>query len=265
MAVSPPSSTCRCWRNSPGAGRPSRWAPACTCCPAAAVADFGTQAQKEQFLPDMLGGATLGAYCLSESHAGSDAGAMRTKAVRQGTDEDAEYVITGDKAWITHGPSPTSSWWPPAPATTGSARVSAPSWCPARAAGVSAGVAGEEDGLSGVADQSRSISTESGSRRTGGSAPRARASGSRWPRWTPAGWASRPARSASPRPRWTSPPNTPGTRTRLRADHRRVPGRLVPAGRRRRPDRRRPAAVPVRRPPQGRRQGRSRPRRRWPS
>jgi alkylation response protein AidB-like acyl-CoA dehydrogenase len=53
-----------------------------------AVAEFGTQAQKERFLPDLLGGATLGAYCLSEPHAGSDAGAMRTTAVRQGTDED---------------------------------------------------------------------------------------------------------------------------------------------------------------------------------
>ena len=64
------------------------------------VAEFGTAEQREQFLPEMLGGATLGAYCLSESHAGSDAGAMRTKAVRDGDG----YVITGDKAWITHGP-----------------------------------------------------------------------------------------------------------------------------------------------------------------
>jgi alkylation response protein AidB-like acyl-CoA dehydrogenase len=64
------------------------------------IAEFGTDEQRKRFLPEMLGGATLGAYCLSESHAGSDAGAMRTRAVRQGD----EYVITGDKAWITHGP-----------------------------------------------------------------------------------------------------------------------------------------------------------------
>ncbi len=64
------------------------------------VAEFGTAEQRARLLPEMLGGATLGAYCLSESHAGSDAGAMRTKAVRDGD----EYVITGDKAWITHGP-----------------------------------------------------------------------------------------------------------------------------------------------------------------
>ncbi len=64
------------------------------------VAEFGTAEQQERFLPEMLGGSTLGAYCLSEAHAGSDAGAMRTRAV---SDAD-EYVISGDKAWITHGP-----------------------------------------------------------------------------------------------------------------------------------------------------------------
>ena len=64
------------------------------------VAEFGTPEQQERFLPEMLGGTTLGAYCLSEPHAGSDAGAMLTRAVRDGND----YVITGDKAWITHGP-----------------------------------------------------------------------------------------------------------------------------------------------------------------
>jgi alkylation response protein AidB-like acyl-CoA dehydrogenase len=65
-----------------------------------AVAEFGTPEQQDRFLPEMLGGATLGAYCLSEPHAGSDAGAMLTRAVRAGDD----YVITGTKAWITHGP-----------------------------------------------------------------------------------------------------------------------------------------------------------------
>ena len=61
--------------------------------------DFGTEEQKRRWLPDMLGGDLLGAYCLSEAHAGSDPAAMRTRAVRDGDD----YVITGAKAWITHG------------------------------------------------------------------------------------------------------------------------------------------------------------------
>jgi alkylation response protein AidB-like acyl-CoA dehydrogenase len=58
----------------------------------------GTGEQRRAWLPGMLGGELLGAYCLSEAHAGSDPAAMRTRAVRDGDD----YVITGEKAWITH-------------------------------------------------------------------------------------------------------------------------------------------------------------------
>ncbi|RYJ02552.1 MAG: acyl-CoA dehydrogenase, partial [Actinomycetales bacterium] len=61
--------------------------------------EAGTDAQKEQWLPDMLAGDLLGAYCLSEAHAGSDPAAMRTRAVREGD----EYVLNGAKAWTTHG------------------------------------------------------------------------------------------------------------------------------------------------------------------
>jgi alkylation response protein AidB-like acyl-CoA dehydrogenase len=59
----------------------------------------GTEEQKQRWLPGMLGGELLGAYCLSEAHAGSDPAAMRTRAVRDGHD----YLITGAKAWTTHG------------------------------------------------------------------------------------------------------------------------------------------------------------------
>jgi alkylation response protein AidB-like acyl-CoA dehydrogenase len=52
-----------------------------------------------RWLPDMLGGDLLGAYCLSEAHAGSDPAAMRTRARRDGDD----YVLEGTKAWVTHG------------------------------------------------------------------------------------------------------------------------------------------------------------------
>jgi len=64
------------------------------------VAEFGSAEQRDRWLPDLLGGSTLGAFCLSESHAGSDVAAMRTRAVREGE----EYRIDGTKAWITHGP-----------------------------------------------------------------------------------------------------------------------------------------------------------------
>jgi alkylation response protein AidB-like acyl-CoA dehydrogenase len=59
----------------------------------------GTEEQKQRWLPEMLGGELLGAYCLSEPHAGSDPAAMRTRARRDGD----EWVIKGTKAWTTHG------------------------------------------------------------------------------------------------------------------------------------------------------------------
>ncbi|RKT83692.1 hypothetical protein SAMN05421805_110192 [Saccharopolyspora antimicrobica] len=63
------------------------------------LAHFGTPEQRTRWLPDMLGGDLLGAYALSEPHAGSDAASLSTRATRQ----DDEYAITGAKAWITHG------------------------------------------------------------------------------------------------------------------------------------------------------------------
>jgi alkylation response protein AidB-like acyl-CoA dehydrogenase len=63
------------------------------------IAHWGSEEQKQRWLPDMLGGELLGAYCLSEAHSGSDAAALSTKAVRDGED----YVVNGAKAWVTHG------------------------------------------------------------------------------------------------------------------------------------------------------------------
>ncbi|GGS36073.1 acyl-CoA dehydrogenase family protein [Streptomyces griseoviridis] len=64
-----------------------------------ALAAHGTKEQRVEHLPAMLGGGLLGAYCLSEPSSGSDAASLRTRAVRDGDD----WVITGTKAWITHG------------------------------------------------------------------------------------------------------------------------------------------------------------------
>jgi alkylation response protein AidB-like acyl-CoA dehydrogenase len=58
----------------------------------------GSAAQQEKWLPDLLGGDLLGAYCLSEPHSGSDAAALAATAVR---DHDG-YVLNGVKAWISH-------------------------------------------------------------------------------------------------------------------------------------------------------------------
>jgi alkylation response protein AidB-like acyl-CoA dehydrogenase len=63
------------------------------------LAVWGTDEQRKRWLPDMLGGDLLGAYCLSEAQSGSDAGSLITKARRV----DDHYVLDGTKAWVTHG------------------------------------------------------------------------------------------------------------------------------------------------------------------
>ncbi|PKW14053.1 acyl-CoA dehydrogenase family protein [Saccharopolyspora spinosa] len=63
------------------------------------LAYFGSAEQQSRWLPGMIGGELLGAYALSEPHAGSDAAALSTRAVRQ----DDSYAVNGAKAWITHG------------------------------------------------------------------------------------------------------------------------------------------------------------------
>jgi alkylation response protein AidB-like acyl-CoA dehydrogenase len=62
------------------------------------LATAGSPAQQDKWLPDMLGGDLLGAYCLSEPHSGSDAAALATTAVRDAGD----FVVNGVKAWISH-------------------------------------------------------------------------------------------------------------------------------------------------------------------
>ncbi len=67
-----------------------------TCFP---IATAGTDEQRARWLPGLLGGDLLGAYCLSEPGSGSDAAALTTRAVADGD----EFVIDGVKAWTTHG------------------------------------------------------------------------------------------------------------------------------------------------------------------
>lgn len=61
---------------------------------------FGTEAQKQRFLPPLVKGEILGAWGLTEPTAGSDAAGTRTTAVRDG---DGSWVINGAKTFITHG------------------------------------------------------------------------------------------------------------------------------------------------------------------
>jgi butyryl-CoA dehydrogenase len=60
---------------------------------------FGTDAQKQKFLTPFARGEKIGCFALTEPHAGSNAAALKTKAVRRGNC----YVVDGTKAWITSG------------------------------------------------------------------------------------------------------------------------------------------------------------------
>ena len=61
---------------------------------------FGTDNQKTKYLPKLVSGEWVGAYCLSESGSGSDALGAKARAVRQ---EDGGFVLNGEKMWITNG------------------------------------------------------------------------------------------------------------------------------------------------------------------
>jgi alkylation response protein AidB-like acyl-CoA dehydrogenase len=64
------------------------------------IALFGSEAQKQKYLPRLVSGEMVGAYCLSESGSGSDALAARTRATKQA---DGGWVLNGEKMWITNG------------------------------------------------------------------------------------------------------------------------------------------------------------------
>jgi alkylation response protein AidB-like acyl-CoA dehydrogenase len=61
---------------------------------------FGTEAQKRKYIPALLTGELVGAYCLSETGSGSDALGAKTRAARM---PDGSFVLDGEKMWITNG------------------------------------------------------------------------------------------------------------------------------------------------------------------
>jgi len=67
--------------------------------PTQMILNYGTEAQRQRWLPPMARGELLGAFALSEAGSGSDASAMTAQAVRDGDD----WIITGSKAWVTQG------------------------------------------------------------------------------------------------------------------------------------------------------------------
>ena len=65
------------------------------------IETFGSEEQKQKYLPDLAQGKKIGAFCLSEPEAGSDATSQRTTAIDQGD----HYLLNGTKNWITNGGS----------------------------------------------------------------------------------------------------------------------------------------------------------------
>lgn len=63
------------------------------------ILNFGTEEQKQQYIPKLASGKYLGAFCLTEPNAGSDVGSLSTRAVK----DDDHYVISGSKMFITNG------------------------------------------------------------------------------------------------------------------------------------------------------------------
>jgi glutaryl-CoA dehydrogenase len=64
-----------------------------------AIDAYGSEEQKQQWLPRLAAGAAVGCFGLTEADSGSDPGSMRTRAVRDGSD----WVLNGSKMWITNG------------------------------------------------------------------------------------------------------------------------------------------------------------------
>ena len=66
-----------------------------------ALERFGSEDQKVRYLPNLVSGASIGAFCMSEPDSGSDAFALATTAERRGDDG---YRLNGTKAWVSMGP-----------------------------------------------------------------------------------------------------------------------------------------------------------------
>jgi glutaryl-CoA dehydrogenase len=65
---------------------------------------YGSEEQKAEWLPRMAAGDAVGCFGLTEPDSGSDPGSMRTRARRDGSGDDADWVLDGTKMWITNAP-----------------------------------------------------------------------------------------------------------------------------------------------------------------
>ncbi len=79
------------------------------CLGAKPIFEFGSDEQKDQYLPDLVAGRALAGFGLTEPEAGSDAGATKTRAVLDTTGSEPHWVIDGSKCFITNSGSDITS------------------------------------------------------------------------------------------------------------------------------------------------------------
>ena len=68
-----------------------------------AIHEHGTEEHKQEWLPKLATGEAIGCFGLTEPDHGSDPGSMRTRARRDGSGENADWILDGQKMWITNG------------------------------------------------------------------------------------------------------------------------------------------------------------------
>ena len=127
---------------------------ALTCFP---LLNYGTEEQRERWLPELLGGDLLGAYCLSEPHAGSDPARDAHPGHPRPATADAS---TATKAWVTHG-GQADFYKVLARTGEGSPRDLAASWSRPTPPGLTADPPEQKMGLTGVDHRDRCASTAS--------------------------------------------------------------------------------------------------------
>lgn len=65
------------------------------------IGEYGSESLCQKYLPKMVSGEWLSSYCLTEPNAGSDAGSLTTKAVKQGHGKEGYYLLNGEKTFIS--------------------------------------------------------------------------------------------------------------------------------------------------------------------
>ena len=165
------------------------------------VVTWGTDEQRERWLGPMVAGEALGAFALTEPHAGSDAAAIRTRAERVGPADAPEgYRLTGTKIWITNAPGGRPL--PRLRDARSGGRLEGDHRVPRREGDGRVHVRRprEEDGDPGLPGGGARLRRAASCRSRTGSARKARATGSRCPRWPRAGSRSRRRASGWPGP-----------------------------------------------------------------